>query len=185
MTSANADNSFAEHIDDELREGIQRALEEDPDALREKLAEMGVFDQYVEHSDISNDNKEPLSEAEQLLLDFVETLQNPKSTQEIATMIQAERPDLIEEYGSFKHRSWLSTKLNRLAKVGYIGKFRKKRTVLYTPNAEEAIRRWALYNNKFANELTRSDADRIVADTGMNRDTIIKAIATVQNRAES
>lgn len=179
MTPTNADGDPLGDVDDELREGIRRALEEEPETLREKLTEMGVIDRYAGHGDV-DDEEQSLSEPEELLLEFVETLQNPKSTQEIATMVQAERPELVDEYGSFKHRSWLSTKLNRLAKAGHIGKFRKKRTVLYTPDAEEAVRRWALYNDKFADELSRNDADRIVVDTGMNRDTVISAINTLR-----
>jgi len=35
---------------------------------------------YVSHSDINEDETEELGEPEELLLDFVETLQNPKPT---------------------------------------------------------------------------------------------------------
>lgn len=167
------------NIDDELRDGIVRGIKEDPETLRKKLSEMGLLDRYVSHSDI-DEEQEKLNEAEKLLLEFVENLQNPKSTTDIETMIESERPELIDEYGSFKHRSWLSSKLNRLAKLGHIGKFRKGRTVLYTPDPEEAIRRWALYNDKFVEELSQSDADSIVADTGMHRSTVIRTIRELQ-----
>ena len=172
---------FPEDIDDELKEGIRRALVEDPEELRDTLAEMGVIDRYTSHSDIENERDDELTEPEEMLLEFVETLQNPKSTKDIAKMIESEQPGLIEQYGSFKHRSWLSTSLNQLSKLGYIGKFRKGRTVLYTPDPKEAIRRWALYNDKFTEDLARSDADRIVADTGMDRGTVISAIHEIQN----
>lgn len=167
-------------IDEELKQGIREALEENPEELREKLVEMGILDRYTSHSDIENEQEDELTEPEEMLLEFVETLQNPKSTQSISKMIESERPELIEQYGSFKHRSWLSTKLNRLSKLGYIGKFRKGRTVLYTPDPNEAIRRWALYNDKFSEDLARSDADRIVADTGMDRNTVISTIKDIQ-----
>lgn len=169
-----------EDLDKELKRGVREALEKNPEELREKLIEMGVLDRYTNHSDIEDEEADELTEPEELLLEFVETLQNPKSTQDIAKMIESERPELIDKYGSFKHRSWLSTKLNRLSKLGYIGKFRKGRTVLYTPDPKEAIRRWALYNDKFPEDLARSDADRIVADTGMDRNTVISTIREIQ-----
>lgn len=176
----NHNTYFPEGTNEDLKCGIRRAIEKDPDELQQKLVEMGVMDRYVSHSDINEDETEELSEPEELLLDFVETLQNPKSTQDIAKMIESEQPDLIDRYGSFKHRSWLSTKLNRLAKLGRIGKFRKGRTVLYTSDPKEAVRSWGLYNDKFAEDLSRDDADRVVADTGMNRKTVIAAIIQLQ-----
>lgn len=166
--------SALENADAELREGIATALEENPELLRETLRDIGALEAAAK-------NEEPdLTEAEEELLSFVNTLGNPKSASEIREMIETERPELIEQYGSFKHRSWLSNKLNKLCRHGYIGKYRDGRTVRYTSDPVDGVRRWALHNNQFAEELSPADADEIVADTGMQRDAVITAIASIK-----
>lgn len=159
-------------LDEEFREGIERALAEDPDALRVFLLEEG----FLEDGDVVEHGQPELSDAEAALLEVVEDLGTPKSTDEIRDIIEVEYPEKLEEYGSFKHRTWINSKLNSLAKKGYVGKYREGRKVMFTPDPEEAVRRWALHNNRFVEELDPGDSDEIVADTGMNRLTVKRAI---------
>jgi hypothetical protein len=167
-------------MDEEFVQGLTKALRQTPNEIRGKLAELGFIDMYTEHSDVGEGD---LSESEELLLEFLESLENPKSAEGIREMIEAEEPELIKEFESFGHRSWLSNKLNKLSKEGYIGKYRDGRSVLYTPDPKEAVRRWALHNNKFVEDIEQTDADKIVSDTGMNRSTTIRSINQLKSES--
>jgi len=161
-------------LDAELADGLLDALKSDPEAVRELLWKEGFIGTVEEHSEPD------LTDAEVALLEIIEELGNPKSSGEIQDIIEIEHPKRLDEYKSLKHRSWISDKVNSLVKKGYIGKYREGREIKFTPDPVEAVRRWALHNDKFASELTRSDAEVIATDTGMRLQTVRNAIQSLQ-----
>jgi len=162
-------------VDDELATALCDALESDPESLRAYLAETDFL--------CDTDHEEPeLTDAEAALLEVLENVGNPKSTGELQEIIEIEFAEKLDEFSSLQHRSWISDKLNSLTKKGCIGKYRDGREVKYTVEPTEAVRRWALHNNKFASELTRSDAEEIATDTGMRQSAVRDAISRVKNK---
>jgi len=174
MTERETLKRLIEQLDMALVDGLQDALESDPEIVREYLQNEGFIDTADEHSEPE------LTDAEAALMDVIEDLGNPKSSGEIQEIIEIEYPEKLDEYNSLKHRSWISDKLNSLAKKGYLGKYRESREVKFTPDPTEAVRRWALHNDKFASELTRSDAEEIAADTGMRLGTVRNGIQNLR-----
>ncbi|GGL68129.1 hypothetical protein [Halocalculus aciditolerans] len=160
-------------IDPEFRDALHRALEERPEELREFLARQGYLEPDEDADEIVG-NEQELSESERHLLGVVEELASPHSTQQIINVIQREDQyeSLRNQYESLKHRPWVSDKLNKLVRKGRIGRYRDGRTVMYTSDPAEAIRHWALHNNRFVDELSGSDIDEIVSATNMNRETV-------------
>lgn len=174
MTERDRIQRELEQLEDELVDGLAAVLERDPEMLRDFLVDEGVIEGVAEF-------EEPeLTEAERTLLDIMESVGNPKSSEEIQEVIEIEHPEKLAEYGSLRHRSWISDKLNSLAKKGFVGKYREGRRVKFTQDPTEAVSRWALHNNKFDTELTRSDADEIVADTGMQSRAVRRAIDSLR-----
>lgn len=171
--SANDFESVLDDLDEEFVAGLETALRESPDVVRQCLANHGFVDHYVEHGEAED---EELAEAEQLLLEFMDTVPNPKTTDELVELIQTEQPAVYEEFESAKHRSWINNHLNMLVRAGEIGKYRKGRNVYYTREPLEAVRRWALYNDKFPVELDLGDIDNITNDTGMDRQTVREVV---------
>lgn len=164
-------------LDEDLASGLRLALEDNPESLRLYLAEQGYIEMLETHGEPE------ITAAEEALLDVLEDLGNPKSTGEIQEIIEIEYPQKLEEYNSFKHRPWISDKLNSLSKKGFLGKYREGREVKFTAEPAEAVRRWALHNNKFASELTRGNAEEIATDTGMNLRAVRNAIDEISNEA--
>lgn len=163
--------------DDELREGIERALRINPSRLRRLLEDLGYLDNAVADEEVD------LTPAEEELLEVVDELGTPKSTGEIVDIIQAEYPEKIEQFGSMKHRTWVNDKLNSLVKKGLAGKFREGRTVRFTPSPKEAVRHWARQNSRFVSDIGFDDLDEIIDDTGMNRTAVTQAITALDDES--
>jgi hypothetical protein len=170
MTNNTDLHGLLENLDEELSSALAEALREEPEVVRDHLREEGFIDGAQVHSEPE------LTDAEAALLDIVEDVGNPKSSGELQEIIEIEYQDKLSEYNSLKHRTWISDKLNSLVKKGYLGKYREGREMKFTADPEEAVSRWALHHDKFASDLTRSDAEDIAADTGMRIRMVRRAI---------
>jgi hypothetical protein len=138
-----------------------------------------------EEEDDTADQLTELTPAERALYSVVETINTPRTASEIVDeLIPRERPELQEQYSSLGNRGWVSSKLNKFARHGLIGKFRDGREVRYTPDIEVAVRNWAMKNSVLIDELDPDEhVDRIIADTNMNRDAILTVIDNIQSTA--
>ncbi|QUO48156.1 hypothetical protein [Halorubrum ruber] len=186
MTDADLDPRLAEalaQLDESTVEGISDLAANDPELLEELLADVGYLPTSNAESD-SEEIAENLSPPQRRLSEALTDMGSPRTTDEIIELLQNDHPDVIEEYQSAKHRPWLSTKLNELVDKGAFGRFRDGRTVRYVPSISEAVRHWALHNNRFVEDLERSDARTIADDTGMPTSAIRNAIEEMTNGDE-
>lgn len=185
------------NVDDKFRESLISALEDNPEELRAYVEQLesedvptddgGSDDWTVVTDESAGDDgtaeagpPEPdLTPAEETLYSVAETLNTPRTAEEVRQLINTEREELLADYSSLDNRGWISSKLNEFAKAGLVGKYRDGRQVRYTAGIEEAVRNWALKNDVFVEDLTSSHADRIVADTNMNRTAVRRAIRSL------
>lgn len=157
-------------VDPEFEAALARALEDDPGALEAFLRQEGYFGP-------SEGTEAPsLTEPEEMLLSIIEETGTAASTAELQERIERDHREALAAYESFRHRPWVSEKVNSLARKGYVGKYREGREVKYTPDPTEAVRRWALHNDMFGSELSLADVDEIVAETGMRPATVRRAV---------
>ena len=173
-------------MDDELAEAIEALDEADRAALREALAEPEelrewLFEEgYLDPGTVSQGSKDErvadLTDAQRRLLELVERMGQPRSAEEVVEFVGVEAPEFQETYSSANHRTWTSKQLNALVAEGLIGRYRKGRTVKYTASVEEAIRRWALEQSRYVEELDRREASAIADDTGMPRGEVRRAL---------
>ena len=159
-----------ERVDDGLAAALASALEHDPESVRAFLRAEGHLE------DGPGAPGPPLTEPEGHLLDVVRAEGTPKSSAELRDAVAADHAEKLAAFASFRHRPWISAKVNSLARKGYVGKFRDGREVKVTPDPAEAVRRWALGDDRFGSELTPADVDDVVADTGMRPATVGRAI---------
>ncbi|MFC7132468.1 MULTISPECIES: hypothetical protein [Salinibaculum] len=158
------------------RDALREAIADDPRALAEWLLEEGYLDPETVTQGASHEPTADLTPAQEELLSLVERMGQPRSAGEVVEYVSAEEPDFQEQYSSANHRTWMSKQLNTLVGEGVIGRYRKGRTVKYTPSVEEAIRRWALEQSRFVEELERDEARAIAEDTGMPRGAVRRAL---------
>lgn len=158
------------------RDALREAIDEDPRALVEWLLEEGYLDPETVTQGTNHEPTANLTAAQEELLALVERMGQPRSAGEVVEFVAAEAPDFQEQYSSAKHRTWMSKQLNALVDEGVIGRYRKGRTVKYTPSVKEAIRRWALEQSRFVEELERDEARTIAEDTGMPRGAVRRAL---------
>lgn len=163
-------------LDDEVAAALVELLESDPEFVRSMLREYGyLIDEQADHQR-EEQTLADLNESERRLLEICADLGTPKSIAQIRTIVEQEHPAFLADYQSATDRSWLNRKLNTLVEEGLIGKFRDGRTVRYTTDIETAIRHWALLNDRFVEELSAGNVDKIVADTGIPRQKVVAAI---------
>jgi hypothetical protein len=193
-------------VDDEFREALIAALQEDKDALKDYLRHRGYGpyeSEDVETGEGPEDSDEwtvigdeehgggdathetsfspdvDLTPAEHELYELVQTVDTPRSAKEVVTdLVEGEHPELLEEYSSLGNRGWVSSKLNKFAKEGLIGKYREGREMKYTADIEMAVRNWALKNDVHVEDLS-NHAERIGPDTGMNQEAIDNAVRSI------
>lgn len=187
MTDSDLDPRLAEalsQLDERAVEGISDLAANDPELLQELLADVGYLPTTNAES-VSEQGAEDLTPPQRRLHEALADMGSPRSTEEIIELLQEDHPDVIEEYQSAKHRPWLSTKLNELVDAGAFGRFRDGRTVRYVPSITEAVRHWALHNNRFVENLERSDARTIADDTGMPAPAVRDAIEQINQGSDS
>lgn len=155
-----------DELDEATAEGIADLAANDPELLRELLADVGYLPTTNAESSPVQSTAD-LSPPQRRLHDALADMGAPRTAEEVVDLLKKDYPDVIEEYQSAKHRPWLSTKLNELVDAGVFGRFRDGRVVRYVPSVTEAVRHWALHNNQFVENLERSDARAIAEDTGM------------------
>lgn len=126
-----------------------------------------------------------LTPAEQELYELVQTVDTPRSAKEVVQdLVEGENPELLEEYSSLGNRGWVSSKLNKFAKEGLIGKYRDGREIKYTADIEMAVRNWALKNDIHIKDLPEYK-NQISADVGMNSEVIGRAIDSMRDKNRS
>lgn len=169
----------ARMVDEETKTALTRALREDPALIESTLRDYGYLNDEATHPR-NDDAVASLTDSEQRLYKIVSDLSAPGSISRVIDVINEEYPEFGEDYGSYDERSWLNRKLNTLAENGLIGKFRDGRTVVYTAEVSEAVRHWALHNNRFVDELSSQDVDEIVTDTGMAKSEVARAVTELR-----
>lgn len=187
MTDTDLDPRLAEalsELDERAVEGISDLAENDPELLQELLADVGYLPTTNAES-VSEQGVENLTPPQRQLYQALSNMGTPRSTEEIIELLQEDHPDVIKEYQSAKHRPWVSTKLNELVDAGAFGRFRDGRTVRYVPSITEAVRHWALHNNRFVEDLERNDARTIADETGMPTPAVRDAIEQVTQEGDS
>ncbi|MFB6243344.1 MAG: hypothetical protein ABEH80_04535 [Halobaculum sp.] len=168
--------TVVEGVDEETVAALAEALREDPELIQSTLRDYGFL--ADEGSGAANEAAvASLTDSEQRLAEIVADATGPRSIPQLVEEIERDHPSFREAYGSYDDRSWLNRKLNALVEAGLIGKFRDGRTVVYTPEIAEAVRHWALHNNQFVEELSSRDVENIVADTGMPRAEVARAVS--------
>ncbi|MFB6242709.1 MAG: hypothetical protein ABEH80_01300 [Halobaculum sp.] len=166
----------AADIDDRTAAALAEALREDPELIESTLRDYGFLaDRAV--GAVNEETAASLTDSEQRLASVVRETNAPQSIPRLIELIETDHPSFTESYGSYDERSWLNRKLNNLVEAGLIGKFRDGRTVMYTAEITEAVRHWALHNNRFVEDLSSRDVDDIVADTGMPKPEVARAVS--------
>ena len=190
-------------IDSELREALVTAINDDPEGLRAKLFELGYGKASVEAredengQDVAVDEKSLVSEeqddwnpeadltpAEETLYEVVKSLSTPRTASQVREeiKIKPEYSEFLEQYSSLDNRGWISSKLNKFAKAGLVGKFREGREVFYTHNIKDAVRNWARVNDLGVRDLSIPEhSDRLVTDMNMNREAVQWAIRSLND----
>jgi hypothetical protein len=158
------------------RAALRAAIVDEPDALIEWLIKEGYLDPETVQQGANDEQSASLSPVQQELVELIERMGQPRSAEEIVEFVSVEAPEVQEEYSSAKHRTWMNKQLNALVDEGLIGRYRKSRSVKYTPSVEEAVRRWALEQSRFVEELERNEARKIAEDTGMPRGAVRRAL---------
>jgi len=153
-------------LDSDTAAGLRELAENNPDLLQETLDDLGYLPATNEGL-VENRETTELSDAQQRIADALQEMGSPRSTDEIIELLQKEHENIIQEFQSAKHRPWMSKQLNELVSEGLLGRFRDGRTVRYTTEPTEAVRHWALHNNRFVEDLDRGDARTIAEDTDM------------------
>lgn len=163
----------------EQQQALREAIEDDPDELREWLLDEGYLDPQTVNQGADHEPTAELTPAQERLLELVERMGQPRSAEEVVEYVSVEAPEFQEEFNSAKHRTWMSKQLNALVDEGLIGRYRKGRTIKYTASVEDAIRRWALEESRFVEELERDEARRIAEETDMPRGTVRRALVSL------
>jgi|AntRauMinimDraft_4_1070384.scaffolds.fasta_scaffold02097_4 predicted transcriptional regulator len=178
-TNTNGDSESLSHVVEQLdtntAAGLREIVQQNPELLKETLNHLG----YLSDPDgelLTNEEAPELSEAQARISKALQNMGNPRTTEEIVDLFKRDYPEIIEEFQSAKHRPWMSTQLKQLVERGVLGRFRDGRTVRYTPEPTEAVRHWALHNNRFVEELERNDARQIAEDTDMPLRTVRESI---------
>ena len=177
MTNPDLAGVVAE-LDEETATALTRALAEDPELIESTLRDYGFLDDNLAHND---ETMASLTDSERRLYEVVREANAPKSIPKLIERIERHHETYAAAYGSYDDRSWLNRKLNALVDAGLIGKFRDGRAVVYTPEIDEAVRHWALHNERFVEDLSSQDVDDIVADTGMSKPEVARAVADLGN----
>lgn len=165
--------SAFEALDSETETALRRLAQNDPALLRETLADLGYLDAESESAEtVENRETAELTPAQERLGELLDSMGNPRSTNEIIDLLAEQHPSFFDEYGSAKHRPWMSNQLNALVDAGELGRYRDGRTVLYTPSIADAVRHWALKNDYFVEDLTGRHVGRIASDTEMPRSAV-------------
>ena len=172
-------------IEDDMLRALTAILEESPELLEETLEEYGYFDEEQYDSVTANERPDQQRSAEtELGRRLEESMGNPRTAEQIVDLLEEEHSDYLEEHKSARHRSWVNTKLGDLVKSGEIGRFPDGRSVFYTRTVEEAIRHWALRNNRFVEDLSVADTTTIADDTGMEKRDVRVALKRLVGEGE-
>jgi hypothetical protein len=164
-------------LDRDVSQGLYRLLNEDPERLREFLIANGYIG--VENAeDPSPESTASLPRQQELLYSCISEMGVPRSAEEMVDYVQSSCPELVEEYNSATHRSWLSKQLKELGEAGKIGRYRDGRTIKYTSDTESAINYWALQNDIKPEQVGERDIENIVSETGMSRDAVEDVIGS-------
>lgn len=156
------------HLDEDTLGGLEELATNEPDLLREMIADVGYLSSTDSHTQAqTNRESQTLTRAQRRLRGVVSEMEAPRTAEEVIELLNTDYPQFIEEYQSAKHRPWLSTQLNELVSAGECGRFRDGRVIRYVPTITEAIRHWALHHNHFIEEIDHTDARQISDDTGM------------------
>ena len=174
QTNTNEEELFAA-LDEKTQLGLEEVIEENPELLRETLSDLGYI-RETNSQPIRNEEAAALAKREQRIADVVENMGNPRTASEITELIVNEYPDVVDEFQSAKHRSWVSTQLNELVNKGIIGRFKDGHEIRFTADPAEAVRHWALHNDRFVESLERSDQISISNSTGMPKRSVRQAI---------
>lgn len=162
-------------LDEAFVQALADALAEDPELIETTLRDYGFFTDGTANTR-NEEAISSLTDSEQRLYNIVSGLSGPKSIEQLIDTIERNHGEFAEAYGSYSDRSWLNRKLNALVERGLIGKFREGRTVMYTAEITEAVRHWALHNDQFVQDLSSKNVDTIVADTGMPKAEVARAV---------
>jgi len=163
------------------RRALVTMLDDDPEVLRQALAEYGYIERDDRGSDsdefVVNRDSQLLSEPQRELAAHLEgELTTPQSVSDIIKLVGEEGTEYREKYSSAQYRSWLGTQLNALVQNGDIGRFRKGREVYYTDTPQLAVKHWARLNEIFVEDLTIADVVDIREETQMPAKEVKKAI---------
>lgn len=172
-----------QQLDAETAEGLRDLAENNPELLRETLSDLGYLPTINQESQAAEKSVD-LPDAQRRLADALQEMGSPRTAEEVVDLIQHEFPEIVDEFQSAKHRPWMSTQLNELVERGLIGRFRDGRTVRYTFKPTEAVRHWALHNNRFVEDLERGTAREIADDTGMPVRTVREAIDEITEESD-
>ncbi|WP_318566953.1 hypothetical protein [Salinigranum marinum] len=107
-----------------------------------------------------------LSEAEEMVRQVVAELDDPPSAGDVAKYIERQRPDIVEESKSLRHRSHVSKVLNRLVAKGELGKLRHNQTIYYV-SPKEAVRQWKQQRGYDGEIPVEQVINEVVEETGL------------------
>lgn len=170
-------------LSEDEQAALSSAIEDDPQAVREWLIDEGYLDPTTVADGTESEPTADLTEAQERLLELVERMGQPRSAEEVVEYVAVEAPEFQDAYNSAQHRTWMSQQLNELVDAGLIGRYRKGRTVKYTPSVEEAIRRWALEESRYVEEIELDEVRTIADDTGMPRGPVRRALRDLLEEA--
>lgn len=158
-------------LDQETLTALGDIVADSPELLEQVLEDYGYLEEDIPDGDerpVTNREETQLTSAQRGLVERLsEGMGNPRTADQIVSLIDAEYPEFLEEYRSARHRSWINEQLNTLVEAGEMGRFRDGRNVYYTRSVTDAIRQWAPRNNRFVEELSVTDTSEIADSTGM------------------
>jgi hypothetical protein len=172
-------NEILEQLDDEDVQALHEMVDESPELLRQTLTEYGFLEE--DSSDdgmITNRDTSVLSSAQQDLRKALSgELQEPKPIDEIVETVGAEDAEFRQQYRSAQYRSWVSEQLKALAEEGEVGRYGDGRKIYYTETPELAVKHWTRLNERFIDDISMADANKISDETGMPK-RIIREVLT-------
>jgi len=160
----------------EEKDALQSLITDNRQALRECLIAEGYLQPVRTTQGANTELTADLTDAQIRLYDVVSDMNQPRTAKEVSSFVRSEDPAFEEHYSSIQHRPWVSSQLNTLVDNGLLGRYRKGRSIKYTSTVEEAIRRWALGESRFVEELDPSEARSIADDTGIPTSAVRRAL---------
>jgi hypothetical protein len=179
LTGTKMNDNFLDTLESlsrEERNALQSLITDNRQALRECLVAEGYLQPVKATQEANTEPIADLTDAQNRLYDIVSKMTQPRTAEEVSSFVQSEDPAFEEQYNSIRHRPWVSSQLNTLVDSGLLGRYRKGRSIKYTSTVEEAVRRWALGESRFVEELDLSEVRSIADETGMPTSAVRRAL---------